>query len=369
MTKHPTRNKILAVSFAAVALAVACDDGSTTGSPDEPFAALVVTTDFQSGAYSTISLPDLAPTPNVQVIHDDASCRFDPITGLPFIVARLGADAVDVVDPEAGWQVMKEYSVEAGSNAQDIAVVSEERAYVARFAKPDLLIVHPTTGAEIGHVDLSAYADADGLPEAAWLYPVDGEVFVLLQRLDKLAPTDYSSVLVLDGAEGTVKDDVRLAATNPTGKLRYSEAVGRLIIIETGVFGALDGGIEYLNPEDHALSGLVITEEELGGDVADAAIVSETKGYAVIVVFDGGKASTHVVVFDPSRGKKLKDLLVSDEWAYPAVELTPDGTELWVADRTGDAPGIRIFSTADDVELTKKPIDVGLPPSMICFVE
>jgi len=198
---------------------------------------------------------------------------------------------------------------------------------------------------------------------------MNGEVFVLLQRLKTFKPTSHSTLVILDGATGAVKKALHLTATNPVGKLRYSKAVKRLVIIEAASLGTLEGGIEYLNPEDHTLSGLLITEKELGGDMVDAVIASSTKGYAVIAVTKQEKSATHIVSFNPSTGKKLGDILTSDAWVYSFLELNPDGSELWVTDRTMNAPGIRIFKVSDDSEVTSKPIDVGLPPSMVCFVQ
>jgi hypothetical protein len=142
-----------------------------------------------------------------------------------------------------------------------------------------------------------------------------------------------------------------------------------LIIVEVGAYGVLEGGVEMLDPTDNSLSGLVVTEETLGGDISDAVVVSETKGYAIVGIFNGEVSTTSLVSFNPSTGEKLDDVAVSDEWAYSAIELNPDGTELWIGDTTMTNPGIRIFDVATDEELTEEPIDVGLPPFAICFVE
>ncbi len=369
MKHHVVRNTPLFVTIIAALSIAACDDFSNAEIPPTASAALVITTDYQSGAFSTIDPTDRSVTQNVQVTHSDSICRFDPNTGFPYIVSRLGADSITVLDPENGWIVNNQYSVGPGANAQDIAVVSSERAYVPRFADSDLLIIHPTQGDELGRIDLSQYADEDGNPEAAMAYHVDGEVFVGLQRLDATwEPTGYSSMVVIDGADGTVVEEIQLTAQNPVGKLRYSNAVDSLVLIEAGVFGALDGGIEYLNTATHAVSGLIVTEETLGGDVSDAVIANETKGYAVIGVYEGESAKTKLVSFNPSTGEKLSELIISDGWELSYLEITSEDTELWVTDRSMNTPGIRIFEIADDKELTTSPIDVGLPPSMVCFV-
>lgn len=340
--------------------------------------ALIITTDYQTGAYSVINPITREAFNSIDMIHQDSVCRFDSITGTPFIIARLGSDAVDTVTPAASWSITGEFSVGAGSNPQDIAVVNSEMAYVALYEKPHLLKVNPITGALLGTVDLSPYADADGIPEVGWLYAMNGKLYVLLQRLSRpqgFLPTDYSSLLILNAITGVVEKELRLAQTNPFGKLRFNALLNRFVIVESGVFTTMqdgmpiDGAIEYFDAETETLSGAVITAQALGGDIVDAVVVSETRGYAVVGVRKGTSAETHVVAFNPTTGEKGKTLLASDTWVFNFIELTPDGSELWVADRSRNAPGIRIFNTLTDVEITQSPIDVGLPPFMICFTE
>ncbi len=330
--------------------------------------ALVVATDYEAGAYSLVDLADLSISESIQAIHEDSVCRFDVETSIPFIVGRYGSDAVAVIDPHAGWTVSSEYSVGAGSNPQDIAVASSERAFVARLGHPELLIVHPTDGTEIGTVDLISLADADGNPDAAWILHLQGRIYVALQKLDNFVPTGPSSIVVIDAATGTIEEEIILGGANNYGKLRYNHVLDKIVIAQAGVFGDLDGGIEYLDPHDLTLSGFVITEQEIGGDLSDVVIVSETKGYAVIGVPVDSGAATHLVSFNPSTGKKLDDLIVRDDWTIGFMELTPDGGQLWVCDREPELPGLRIFDTGNDTEITGVPLDVGLPPFMICFV-
>jgi hypothetical protein len=360
----------ISLALVAIAAAVAGCTGDDQASPLEGQAALVITTDYQTGSYAAVRLADLAVVPNIEVIHQDAVCRFDPITGFPLVVARLGADAIDIVDPAQSWQVVGEYSVGAGTNLQDIAVVSSERAYVSRMGEATLLVVHPLDGAQLDEIDLSAYADADGLPEPAGLVHLDGKVYVLLLRLANLLATDYSLMLVLDAASGAIEDEIELSASNPSGVLRYSEPIGALVLVEPGDFGNHDdGGIELYYPATGELSGLVIDEQALGGDAVDAVILSETKGYAIVGEVIGTEGKTRVVSFDPSTGTKTGDLIADEAWNHMTLELTPDGSQLWVPDRKLTAPGIRIFDATTDQELTEAPIDVGLPPFAICFVQ
>lgn len=348
----------------------ACGAGDGPG-PEVPGRgqALVITSDYQDGSWALIDMQELRAHTGFARISPDAVCRYDPVTRIPFIVSRMGADAVEVLDPEQGWNVVSEYSVGAGSNPQDIAVVATERAYVPRYAESDLLVIHPTQGTTLGTVDLGSYADADGIPEMAYSLVHDGEVFVALQRLTDFQPTDHSSLAVIDGASGGVERVVRLSATDPFAPLRWVPDLGHIAVSQAGLFGELDGGLELLAPDATGPAGLAITEEALGGDLVDAVVVDAHRGYAVIAVSRAdNQMSTSLVRFDPSSGQRETVLLEAEGYDYSFLALTPDREQLWLTDRTRSAPGVRVFSVQDDSELTPKPIDTGLPPFMICFV-
>lgn len=331
--------------------------------------ALVVTSDYRTGSWTSLDPDELRVTCRGPAIHPDAVCRFDPITARPYLVSRMGADAIEVLDPAAGLRVAREYSVGPGSNPQDIAVVSAERAYVLRYADPALLVVHPTEGTWLDSLDLSAWADPDGLAEPGWAVVAGQRVFVALHRLDNFAPTDHSSVLVIDGPSGAVEAELRLAGLNPFARLRHSPGIDRITIGQSGRFGELDGGLELLDPQQLTLSGFVVGEQALGGDLADVAVLSAEKAYAVISeVLADGSAATRVIAFDPESGLKLADLAVAEGFDHSFLELSPDGGQLWITERSRTAPGVRVFDTASDQERSAGPIDVGLPPFMVCFV-
>jgi hypothetical protein len=345
----------------------ACGPEATLCETPVPGSALVVTTDYETGAYAAIDPASRRAVKTCDVIHQDAVCRADPMTGFVFIVSRRLADAIEIVDTASSWDLVAEYSVGAGTNPQDIAIVSAARAYVARYSEPSLLVVDPLDGAELGAVDLGPYADADGAPEAAWLLAHGDRVYAALQKLVDFAVAGPSSVLVVDAASGEVVREIALAGANMYGKMRYAPAVDRVPLILAGRFGELDGGIQLLDPNDDTVSPYVVTEAALGGDLSDAVIAGADLGFAVIGVPAEGGAATRLVSFDPGTGEVGETLIDSDGWHLGFIELDPDGDELWVADRNPTQPGVRVFDAATGAELTDRPIDVGLPPFMICF--
>ena len=347
------------------------DAGTDTDTEKEepPYTtALVITTDYQTGAYSTIALDSHAVNQDINFINSDAVCHFDPLTGTPFVILRLGSDAVDVLD-SVTFDIVKEYTVGASLNPHDIEVVSDDRAYITRYGSAEMLIVNPMTGTELGIIDLSEYADADGIPEASGMTMLDGKIYTSVSRLERendWAPAGDSFILIIDAVTGQVSGNVKLTGTNPLAP-EYSEALGKFVVAEPGTYSSLEDGVELLDPTTGTVGGFVITEEALGGSVNKTLCVSETNCYAIIGVSGDNGSNTHLVSFNPQTGQKTATLTQAAGWTYGDIALTPNGTELWLADRTTDNAGIRIFDAATNVEKTTAPIGVGLPPSGICF--
>jgi hypothetical protein len=121
--------------------------------------------------------------------------------------------------------------------------------------------------------------------------------------------------------------------------------------------------VDPLAPLERAAEGFVVTEDVLGGSITDFVMLSATKGYAVVST---ESIKNVLVAFDPSRGVVTRRLLVRDGF-LPDVALAPDGM-LWLADQGLPVPGIRIFDPVDDRQLTRAPIDVGLPPFSMGFL-
>jgi DNA-binding beta-propeller fold protein YncE len=346
-------------------------DTDTAPSEGAPYTkALVITSDYQSGAYGTIDLSNHEVEADIGHIHSDAVCRFDPVTNTPFIIQRMDYDAVAVLDPDT-FEIDREYSVGAGSNPHDLVVVEEKRAYVSRYNETKMLIVNPFSGKRFGTVDLAAYADDDGLPEMSGMALFNGKIYASIQRIDMAGswdPVPPSYIVVIDAESGEIDDEISLTGTNPYSSPEYNRILKKFVITETGSFSSNeDGGIELLDPENNSTSGFVVKEETLGGSIAKGIIVSETKGYAIVGVQAKNGLDTHLVVFNPETGKKVDTLLKGNGWIFSQIVLTPDGKELWLTDSNDEKSGIRIFDTETDKEKTDIPINVGLPPTDICF--
>jgi DNA-binding beta-propeller fold protein YncE len=346
-----------------------------TPPPLEGTSAFVVTTDFQTGSFAVFPVlqPESVAT-NVERIHSDAIARVHD--GLVYVVNRLGGDNIQAIDPAAGYATRWQCSVENGSNPHDIAFAAPDKAYVTRYERASILIVDPATGPDCdgfvrGTIDLAALADGDGLPEMDQAVVIGGTLFVTLQRLDRrnfFRPTDRSSIVAVDVATDVVVGEIPLTGTNPFAEsagLVPDPATGKILLSEVGEFGRVDdGGIERFDPATRVVEGFFVTEQDLGGNVTDVVVIDDHHAYAIVL---DATARSRVVRFDPTTRQVVATLAAGDEFLVD-LERGPDGTTLYLTDRTLRRPGIRRFAIADDSELVPSPIDTGLPPFDVVFV-
>jgi len=336
--------------------------------------AFITTTDYSSGSSSVIRLDgSYTAEPNVESICSDAVARYHD--GLIYVVNRMGCDNIQVLDPSDGFSTLRQFSVGAGSDPHDIAFVSGTKAYVSRGNGTELLIVDPSTGAHLGAIDLSIFADADGLPEMDCMLLVGDLLFVSIQRLDRnnyWLPVPPSFLAVVDTGADTLYDcdtdtpgvqAVALAGTDPFGELHFDPYTGLVYLTTVGWWGVLDCGVEIVDPSALASAGFILTEEAAGGDVNDVAVLSPTTGYAIVTnaAFDN-----LLVRFDPSTGSLTDTLYAPGGYMLADIEISPQG-DLFVCDRKATDPGIRIYDALSGGAVTAGTIDVGLPPFDIAF--
>ncbi len=337
--------------------------------------AILTTTDYSSGSLAAVDLETLQAEVNLLNIHSDASVQ--TYRGKIYVVNRLGQDNILVLDPDDMATPVRQFSVGNGSNPQHIAFASETKAYVTRLESERVLVVNPATGDSLGSIDLSFVADADGLPEAAFMTIFDGRLYVACQRLDRndpsWAPTDRSEVVVVDVNTDTVIDldstrdgtqGIVLQAKNPFGG---QVRMGKLYLSCVGRFGALDGGIEVLDLQNNRSEGVLLSEGDLGGDVGAFAMVSQDRGYAVVV--DASFVNS-VRGIDLAEGTVSAPLPGTSGGFTPAIGALKG--RLYVSDQgsfgSPETVGLRVYDTSADT-LVAGPISTGLPPNFIAFLE
>ncbi len=334
--------------------------------------AFVVATDFQTGSFATVGLAaprQVVPSDPSRVVGSDAVVRTH--AGVVYVLNRFLANNIQAFDFANDLRPTFQCSTGSGTNPHDIAVVSPHKAYVTAYETAQLLIVNPSPRPDCadfvsGGIDLSAFADADGVPEMDQMVIVGKRLFVSLEQLDRrnfFAPARNGILVVIDTEHDTVVGSIALSGGNPFASTKGLPVInGDIVISESGHIGVNDGGIERVNLANQTASGFFISEADLGGDLTDFVIVSARLGYAAV----SGEASTKVVGFDPSQHRVLRT--VYDRGGFvPDIEVNDRG-ELFVSDRTFSRPGLRIYRAADGVELTTGVLPVGLPPFDLVFL-
>lgn len=313
----------------------------------------------------------------VATVSGDADARY--YEGLVYVVNHLYADNIQVLDPSNGFATLRQFSVGPGTNPQDIAFLSETRAYVSRNETTHLLEVDPTTGAVTDSIDLSPLADADGIPEMSAMALNGGFLFVAVQRLDRdfyWTPVAPSYLAVIDTSTNTLVDvddtapgvqGVELPATNPYRDIHVDGETGLMYVGCVASWGVLDGGIVEIDPSALEATGFVTTETQLGGELYDFTMPLEGRTHAVVST-STPSWEQFCIAFDWSTGAKIADVWKPGGYSVADVELHEGTGQLFLADRTYTAPGVRVFDASTGGQLTTVPLPASLPPHDLLVV-
>ena len=354
------------------ALLAGCSANSTITRPvnSAPDEAIVLTSDFATGGLSVIDLDTRVVSSNVgRPVHSDATLR--TYGGMIYVVNRFGQDNIQVIDPGTRFATLRQFSTGNGSNPQDIVFASALKAYISRLGSANLLIVDPRTGLERGTISLAAFADGDGLPEMARMALVGNYLFVACQRLTNFLGVNPSAVAVIDTRTDAIVDvdpatpgvqAIPLNGRNPVTELVYDPGTTTLLVGCAGLYGALDGGIERIDPAAFRALGVVATEAVLGGDIGDIAWNGPDHSYAIV---SDASFNSSLVAWSPTTGALLDTVYSPGGFSLPDCEVNGRG-ELYVCDNRLTAPGVRVFRAGADT-LLAGPLDTGLPPSQIAF--
>ncbi len=235
------------------------------------------------------------------------------------------------------WQVSTMGAGDVGSsNPHDMIFASDEKAYVLRYGSTKAWIVNPNATKhqnrknsvkfKQGELDLSAYADSDGLPEMHSGVIANGKLFIVLQRLDSdngWVPSNTPYLAVFDvetneeidtgmGSEGL--KGIPLPVRSPNG-ICLLEANNTIYVQGVGSWPGLGdpqyeytGGIAAIDPETHATKMVLddgTQEDHPYGAVSGMAIASPENGY--FVGYDGWGDNT-LYRFNPATGEVLGEV-------------------------------------------------------------
>lgn len=330
----------------------------------------VTTTDFSTGSTALWAGGEAGAETNLLTIHSDAVGHYHD--GRVYVINRLGQDNILVLDAADPANPLTQFSVGNGANPHDIEVVAPDKAYVTLYETIDLLVVDPRDGTELGRIDLSAFADDDGLPELSQIVRFGERIYISCQRLDRnngWGPAGISYLAVVDIVSDTLVDvdpeaegvqGIALSVPNPNSVV---VAGGRIAVGVVSSFGDRLGGVDWVDPTANISLGLGVSEADLGGDINFLAMVNGTEGYAVV---SDENFVNRVVPFNLETGAVEAPLENLSGGFIPSIAV--DGGRLLVADRGSfSAPeeaGVKVFD-ASTGDFLQGPIDTGLPPSSL----
>ena len=349
--------RLLACSLIAALTFAACDILDSKSPEDRFGAAFVYLSDYQSAAIGTFDVGDSAVSvSSLSPVHTDVALRSD--RGRVFVIERFGKDAIIVLDPESPGAPLANYGVGTGTNPQDIVIESLSRAYVIRLAAPDVLVINPMTGDSLDTIDLSAYADADGLPEMVHAELHDGKLYVLLQLLDInawYAPTGPGKLAVIDAATGTVDRVVTLTIENPA---EFVVDNGTVYVVGGGYGDLSSGGVDRISPGATAMR--LTDGSSLNGRPSSVVMAGNRLWTVVSQDWPYGK----VYGVNPQSGAVVDSLsgLVSPS------SIATDGSVLLVGDTDMEGAGIVAFDALDGTRVQDK-VETPLPPRSMVFVK
>ncbi len=357
---------------------VACEDGKLvfddTGDDaweEETMAILTtVSSDYATGGLATVDLRDGAVEDGLLTLSGDSVAR---VTEGQIVVLNRGTeDSVMLFAPGALSEPTLEFTVGDGANPQDAAMCGGA-LWVSLYGEDYLGAYDPETGAQLATVDLSAYDDGDGLPEAGSLVALDGTLYLALQQLDET--TTYWSavgglVLAIDCETRTISDEWEAA---PVPSLRPDPDTAGGLLVRTGAYfdaeGAFswDGGLYALDPAAGSLTAIAPPESELSLNYT--AIAPVAGGSALVVTTDESWLySVHCL--DRATGELT--LLETLDSYVADVEVAPSG-EAWLAARASwSAPEAPAGVLRYDVEACApagdgEPLTFSLEPYSLAF--
>ncbi len=330
----------------------------------------VITSDFSTG--STSLLRDGAERADINLlgVHSDAFGYYH--AGRIYVINRFGQDNILVLDAADPRTPLTQFSVGNGSNPHDIEVVAEDKAYVTLYDQSALLVVDPRDGSERGRIDLSAFADADGLPEVSQIARVGSRIYLSCQRLDRngtWGPVDNSFLIVVDIASDRLVDvdlntegvqGILLSASNPNSLAVIGD---RIAVSGVASFGDRSGGIDLIDAVANRSLGIAIGEEALGGDINFMVMADSERGFAIV---SDENFVNLVRPFNLRSGEVGAPLEGLSGGFVPSMAI--DGNRLIVADQGSfsdpSSAGLKIYD-ANSGQLLQGPIATGLPPVSI----
>jgi len=329
---------------------------------------LVAGTDFFSsfGRVAEVALVkerEIIVRNGLEVVSSDAILRVGG--GAAFAINRFTFDNLQRLDPQLDFSTTWQVGVGDGANPHDVAVYSEEKAYVSRYEPPfnDVAVFDPERGPVELSIPLESLADnPDGTPRADRMRLVEDALFVGLQDIDRTFTRFAEGKLaVIDPELDEVVGVIPLGGKNPGAIEVVAGADGRarLYVALAGIFAGsqqqeLSGGVAVVDVGQRVLERFALDDDDAGGNVGALAMVSEDLGY---VVATDENFVNRVLAFDPASATVRRTVLETADYV-PEIEVDSDRV-LAVPDRSFFEPGLCLYRVSEDPSVAEALIGCG----------
>lgn len=346
--------------------------------PIHPRKVLVTSTDFSTGALGWIDPQSKQVHPDLVLAHTDTAITHS--RDHAFLINRMGSDSIKMLRQDDALTVLGEFSVQGegstSANPHDLFV--DDRGYLhLSFLGRDHLKVYDTSYPQapklVRKVDLSAFSDADGLPEASAIIPCGEVYFVEVQRLDrkaKWAPVDSTYLVPVhvptgalydfDGSNDGIPDGIPIQGAGVAGWKQDPRpgAPHRILVLNRGVqsIDLRTREVQSIIPESRI--------EALGvqrWDVRSFELSADAKFLWLLMIDNFPGHSLYRASLD-AQGQDLQRVFEGIESVTGSMRRV--GNELWVADTREGLSGVRILQIRGShlSERPESPLPVGLPP-------
>lgn len=332
---------------------------------------VITTSDYISGNTAAFDTEISELTDNLLGHYQDAYVR---TRGRDVFIIEGGDNSnITKLDRDNLQAPIWQYSVGAGSNPHDLVFVPTQdglKGYVLRYNDPSLWVVNldaaNAADFKLGEIDLSAWNDADGSPEAHLGYYYDGYVWIVLQRYNLNSFTSETGVLLkIDPSTDTIMDmDSETEGVQGVEFIRKNPVSGSLVdgilYLAGTTYGVSDEGVwsvDLSHPKDGQT--VVLSEQSIGENVAGVYVANFS--YGVVSTYDD---SWNAVprAFDPSTGVLLDPLPVPDAGGG----MTLVNGVLYVGSRDYRNPALYVVDPESNT-IVSGPFPLSLPPLTLAY--
>jgi len=348
------KKNLLLSLLPAVLLAGCFDDAaSPVASPEANSGLPTVFVDCTDPNYTTYSIQSIQGTALANVGTEDASGGGVALSAADGVLYILNQKTSVVTAFRQGIEdkahLVFQQSVGIGTNPYQVTKVGS-KLYVTRFAVNSLLVLDAATGDSLGNVDLSAFANSDGLVSPVQTEFVDDKLWILAQSTNKSWGFDAARVILADTGASKASSSIALKLLNPQAMAVLS---GKLYISSHGTYDDVaNSGIEVMDIATRSY-GKILVGPLSTGKLGKLVVASGT----LWTIANGTWPAANAVPVDLSTGK----LGTAVAGLANVGSLAADGTHLWVGDRTaGDKHSVAQVDPSTGAILSS--VKTVLPP-------